>query len=207
MTPTSETPGRLTACVICDLLQTVPDRPGKGAVRCARCGSQLYRSNPQGLERSLALFWAVLSLFILANCFPIVRLQSQGIEREASLPEAALWLWDDQNHFVAALVYLTTFVAPGIEIIALTGILTCLRFDWPLPGLRLLMRLAVLSRPWSMLEVFMLGILVSVVKLSHLAAITPGIALWSYGIMILLFAGAMANLDTHALWNQLDANH
>lgn len=197
---------KLVACQTCDLLQRLPDRVVKGGNRCARCHSLLHRTNPRGLEPTLALMWAVLILFVLANCSPIVRLQSQGIVREASLPEAVHWLWVDDNPLVAGLVALTTLLAPGLEALALVVILSCLHFHWPLPGLRALMRMAILARPWSMMEVFMLGILVSVVKLSHLASITPGAALWSYGLMILLFAGAMVRFDPELLWSALDGH-
>jgi paraquat-inducible protein A len=70
----------------------------------------------------------------------------------------------------------------------------------PLPAA---LRLVLAARPWSMVEVFMLGVLVSVVKLSHLAHITPGIALWSYGALIALFAAAMSTFNAHELWERL----
>jgi paraquat-inducible protein A len=57
-----------------------------------------------------------------------------------------------------------------------------------------------------MVEVFVMGVLVSVVKLSHLAHIYAGIALWSYGILILLFAGAMSMLNPQALWAEIKPN-
>lgn len=194
----------LIACHLCDLLQVVPLRHSRGAVRCARCGIELYRSNPTGIESSLALMWAVTFLFVVANAFPIMSLESQGLGSSASLLDAVGTLWDDQSRLVAALVFLTTFLAPSLEIVALTTILTCLHSGFRPAWLVSLMRIAVLSRPWSMVEVFMLGVLVSVVKLSHLAHITPGIALWSYGAMILLFAAAMTRLDSHALWQSLE---
>ena len=68
------------------------------------------------------------------------------------------------------------------------------------------MRVAVRSRPWSMVEVFVMGVLVSVVKLSHLAHIYAGVALWSYGLLILLFAAAMSLLNPQALWAEIKPN-
>ena len=102
-----------------------------------------------------------------------------------------------------AAVFVTTLLAPAFEIFTLIFILCAAQLGWRLPGLASLLRLAVATRPWSMVEVLMLGVLVSVVKLAHLAHITPGIALWSYGALIVLFAAAMATLDTHELWERL----
>ena len=194
----------LIACHLCDLLQALPAKRSRGPVRCARCGSELYRSNPPGIESSLALMWAVSFLFVMANAFPIMTLESQGLGNSASLLDAVETLWDEKSRAVSVLVFLTTFLAPSLEILALTTILTCLHAGLRPPWLVALMRIAVFSRPWSMVEVFMLGVLVAVVKLSHLAHITPGIALWCYGAMILVFAAAMTHLDRHALWHRLD---
>lgn len=194
----------LIACHLCDLLQAIPSRKLKGSVRCARCGIELFRSNPRGIETSLALLWSVAFLFVIANAFPIMTLESQGLDRSASLLDAVETLWDERSKPVAVLVFLTTFLAPGLEILTLTTLLTCLHSNYRPPWLASLLRIAVLSRPWSMVEVFMLGILVSVVKLSHLARITPGIALWSYGLLILLFTWAMTRLDRHMLWQSLE---
>lgn len=193
----------LIACHECDLLQRVIDlEPGEQAI-CPRCGAELYRNNPNGLSRTLALLLASAVTFLLANAFPIVSIETQGLHRAASLYDAVVTLWDEDMPLVAALVFVTTLLAPAFEIATLTFILSAAQLGWRLPGLAPLLRLAVSTRPWSMVEVLMLGVLVSVVKLAHLAHITPGIALWSYGVLIVLFAAAMASLDTHALWEKL----
>lgn len=176
--------------------------PGGEAV-CPRCGAELYRDNPNGPQRALALLIACALLFFVANVFPIVSIETQGIRRSASLFSAVQTLWDEDMAAVAGLVFVTTLLAPAFEIFTLIFILCAAQLGWRLPGLAPLLRLAVATRPWSMVEVLMLGVLVSVVKLAHLAHITPGIALWSYGALIVLFAAAMATLDTHELWERL----
>lgn len=193
----------LIACHECDLLQRAIDLEPGGEAVCPRCGAELYRNNPDGLSRTLALLLASAVTFLLANAFPIVSIESQGLHRAASLFDAVLTLWDEDMPLVAALVFVTTLLAPAFEISTLTVILSAALLGWRQPWLPGLLRLAVSTRPWSMVEVLMLGVLVSVVKLAHLAHITPGIALWSYGVLIVLFAAAMASLDTHALWERL----
>jgi len=57
--------------------------------------------------------------------------------------------------------------------------------------------------PWSMMEVFMIGILVAIVKLMGMAQIVPGLALWAFVLLFLLISGAVASLDPHAIWERV----
>ncbi len=196
----------LSACHECDLLQVIPVLPGSTRVKCARCGAELHHHQPVDHERPLALMLAVTILFFLANNFPIIGIETAGIEQSTTILGAVQSLWHEHMRLVAGLVLFTTLIAPGLEIMALTLLLICLQFRLRPPGLRTLMRVAVRSRPWSMVEVFVMGVLVSVVKLSHLAHIYAGVALWSYGLLILLFAAAMSLLNPQALWAEIKPN-
>jgi paraquat-inducible protein A len=68
-------------------------------------------------------------------------------------------------------------------------------------GLAPILRVLQTVRPWSMTQVFMLGVLVSLVKLAHLAHVVPGIGLWSVGGLILLLTAAVSSFNLHDLWN------
>jgi paraquat-inducible protein A len=193
----------LIACHECDLLQRVVSLPPGGTATCSRCKAVLYRNNPGGFDRTLALLLASAILFVLANAFPIVGIETQGNRNATTLFGAVLTLWNEDMPVVAGLVLFTTILAPAFELFTLIFILAAVRLglrSGPMPAV---LRLVLATRPWSMVEVFMLGVLVSVVKLSHLAHIEPGVALWSYGALIVLFAAAMASFDTHALWDRL----
>jgi paraquat-inducible protein A len=196
-------PAKLIACHECDLLQREIPLPPGGIAACPRCGAVLYRNNPGGLDRTLALLLASAILFLVANAFPIVSIETQGNRNATTLFGAVLTLWDEHMPVVAGLVLFTTILAPAFELFTLIAILAAVRFGLQLPALPGVLRLVLASRPWSMVEVFMLGVLVSVVKLAHLAHISPGLALWSYAALILLFAAAMANFEPRALWDRL----
>lgn len=193
----------LSACHECDLLQLIPEQTGITRLKCSRCGAELHHHQSVDHEKPLALMMAVSILFLVANSFPIIGIETAGIEQSTTILGAVQCLWQEHMRLVAGLVLFTTLIAPGLEIMALTVLLTCLQFHLRPPGLRSLMRVAVRSRPWSMVEVFVMGVLVSVVKLSHLAQIYAGIALWSYGLLILLFAAAMSLVNPQALWAEI----
>lgn len=193
----------LIACPECDLLQREIPLPPGGEARCARCGASLYRVKRGGPERVLALLIAAALAFVIANAFPIVGVEASGDHTATTLLGAVATLWQEEMRLVACLVFATTILAPAFELAALIWVLIAVRYRRAWPGLPLLLRWVLATRPWSMIEVFMLGVLVAVVKLSHLATIVPGIALWSYGALMMLFAAAMAAFDARVLWASL----
>ena len=190
----------LIACHDCDLLQRETALPAGGAACCGRCGAVLYRTMPESLDRTLAFTLAAGVLFLLANAFPLVGLEVQGQRNATDLLGAVRALWDQDMRMVAGLVFLTTVLSPAIEISGMIYLLLPLRLGRLPPGAGRMLRFLQAVKPWGMVEVFMLGVLVSLVKLAHLASIVPGIALWSFGGLILLLAASAASFNPHEVW-------
>ena len=186
----------LIACHDCDLLQREIALPPGGVAACGRCGAVLYRRNRTSQEVTLALTITALIVFAIANVFPIVTIAAQGQYHGTTLWGAVVALWQDDMHLVALLVLLTTIVMPLLELVITTYLLAVPR---PTP---LALRLLTAISPWAMVEVFMLGLLVSVQKLSHLATIIPGTALWAFAALMLLFAAINSRFSIHSLWQQ-----
>ena len=199
-----ETPP-LTACHECDLLlRELPLQPG-GTASCPRCGAELYRSRPGCLERALALACAALVLLLFANAFPIVGLDLQGQRIETTVFGAAYRLWQDEMIPVALVLLATTVVVPFIELGALLWLMLPLHFGQRPPGFAMVFRTLRLAHPWAMIEVFILGILVSLVKLSHLAEVLIEPALGCFGALMLVLAALATQLDDYALWQAWEA--
>jgi paraquat-inducible protein A len=195
----------LIACHDCDLLQRERVLPPGGVARCGRCGAELYRNRPDTLERALAYTLAALVLFGLANGFSIVGLEVGGDLVQTTLFGAVRSLYEQQMRMVSAVVFLTTILTPLTELAALIYLLLPLKFNRAPPGAALVYRTLNLAHEWSMVEVFMLGVLVALVKLSHIAAVVPGIALWSFGGLMLFLAAATSAFDPRMLWEKLDS--
>ena len=191
----------LTACHECDLLQREPTLPPDGVACCRRCHAILFRQTPGSLERSLAYTLGAAILFIIANEFPIVGLDVQGIATATSLYGAVETIWKHDMEEVAALVFVTTILIPAMEMTLMLYVLLPLKFGHMPEGLAQILRVLQSVRPWSMTQVFILGVLVALVKLQHLAHVVPRIALWSFGGLILTLTAAIASFNTHELWN------
>lgn len=194
----------LIACHECDLLQRETTLPPGGTAYCRRCGAVLYRRTPDSLDKTLAYALGAAVLFIVANLYPIVGLEVQGNRTSTTLLGTVRTLYDQDMTSVAALVFITTILMPALEIGALLYMLLPLKFGRVPKELPAMFRLLQTVRPWGMVEVFMLGTIVSLAKLSHLANVLPGVALWSFGALMLLVAAAAASFDARELWMRAD---
>ena len=192
----------LIACHECDMIHRVKPLPKKGVATCIRCGSILYRNKPNSLERTLALSLAGLVLFMLANSFPFLALKMEAQVHQTNLITGIRVLYAQGLQPLAVLVFITTILAPLVQLLGLFYLLLPLRHDRMPPKFAPIFRLVRGLQPWSMMEVFMLGILVSVVKLAKMAQIVPGIAIFSFFGLILVLAAATVSLDPHDIWHR-----
>jgi paraquat-inducible protein A len=133
-----------------------------------------------------------------------VGLAAAGHHTSTTLFGTVQRLWDGDMGSVAGLVFTTTILMPALEIGALLYMLLPLKLGWVPKGLPAVFRTVHAVRPWGMVEVFMLGTLVALTKLAHLASVEPGVALWSFGALMFLVAAAAASFDTNALWERVE---
>jgi paraquat-inducible protein A len=190
------------ACHECDLLQREVALPPGRVARCFRCGAELYRSAHKSVDHTLAFVLAAAMLLIVTNAYPIVGLSIQGKYNATSLYGAVHALWNQKMRSIAALVFLTTFLVPVVELAVMIYLLLPLKFGRIPAGLTVIMRILQSVNPWGMVEVFILGVLVALVKLTHYGSVIPGIALWSFGILTLLMAAAAASFDIRDVWDR-----
>jgi paraquat-inducible protein A len=176
------------------------------AAHCGRCGAELYGMPSGSLDRPLALASAALIVFVLANCFPVLGLDVKGRHAEATLLEAALQLRTQDMSLIAGLVLFTTFVIPAMELSGVVYVLAPLKLGLRMPGQLAVYKLIHRLEPWGMIEVFLLGVMVALVKLAHMAVITPGWSLWLLGGFVVLSAATSASLHPDEIWARL-ADH
>ena len=193
----------LIACHECDLLQQAVLPPAGGAVCCRRCKALLYRSHPHAFERSLALAIGALVLFMISNAFPIVGIEIVGERVEATLLGTVHAVYRDGMWIVAFLMLTTTVLAPFQLIVAMLYVLLTLRYGSGSGHPEIIMRFWGLARRWAMIEVFFIGVLVSLVKLQGMAMVIPGVALWAFGGLMVVLTAATASFDVRMIWDRL----
>ena len=194
----------LIACHDCDLLHRIPRHEGPRCVsRCRRCNAALHTGVENSLDRTLALTLAGVVLFVVANSFPFLAFKLQGQETQTTLISGVLDLYHQGKWEIAILVLLTTIVIPLIQLLLQLYVFLPLKFNripWNMAGV---FRIGQTLKTWNMMEVFLIGILVAIVKLVGMAQIIPGLALWSFALLIVTLAAAGANLDSQVVWSRV----
>jgi len=191
-------------CPACDLAHRLTASPANGRRQCARCRAPLQRRENATMDTAIALAVCALVLLSLSNAYPLVAMHVNGSSRDTTLIGAALGLFAQGFGSLAALVFLTTVVAPLLQIVTLLHVLIPLRRRRRAPGQNAVLRVLMRVRPWNFMEVFMLGALVALVRLSNLAHIAAGIALWSCALLMLCMSALAGITSPEQLWRWVE---
>jgi paraquat-inducible protein A len=192
--------GAPVECDGCGLLQRQAAlEPGQSA-RCGRCGGSLYHEKTNSIERALALTLAALVLLVVANTQPFLTFEFKGRSQSNFILTGIVQLFREGYGPLAALICFTSVLAPLLHLSGMLCVLVPIRLGFRPRYLGLLFRMLGKLRPWSMLEVYLLGVFVAVVKLGELATIEYGVAFWAYAGLILASAASYAALDARLVW-------
>ena len=195
----------VVSCETCGLVQTVePLKPGMAA-ECLRCGSYIGRPTTwRSLEVTAALTLAALVLYVPANIYPIMKMHLYGGYSESTVWDGIVMLMKNDQWAVAVIVFLASMVIPLVKLAGLFSLVVTARMGW---GRRLRNRTQLYKfidaiGPWAMLDVFLLAVLVSVVKLSTWAKILPGPGLIAFTAVVVLTMLASAAFDPKLIWER-----
>ncbi len=198
------TTAKLLACPDCDALYTAPPLREGERVICPQCGAELLSRRPNAVHRATAFTISAASFFLVANFFPFLTLQADYRASDMHLAGSVSGLENQGNPLLAAMVGLFTLVAPALLIGALLYVLLPMLRGRRLPGAALVCRAIHEAGRWNMVEVFLLGVLVSLLKLGSLATLTLGISFWAFVGLIISLASAVAVIDRQELWTRLE---
>jgi paraquat-inducible protein A len=191
-------------CPSCDLAHRADMAPPTTRTLCARCRALLQRPENANIDTAIGLAAAALVLFLLSNAYPLVAIHSNGTTRSARLAGAALGLYRQGHAGLALLVFLTTIVGPFLQIASLLYLLIPLRRKRRAPGQSTIFRLLAQVRPWTFVEVFMLGAVVALVRLAMFARVVPGVALWSCALLMLTLAALTSITSPGQFWRWVE---
>lgn len=192
------------SCNICGLVQQVDALPPGQRAECARCGMTLTEGPRGSLQLTAALAIAALILYIPANIYPILRMHFYGGYSENTVWDGVVSLADQNQWFVAIIVFLASIVIPILKLSGLLFLVISVRFNL---GRRLRNRTRIyrfidVIGPWAMLDVFLLAVLVALVKLGTLATILPGPGLIAFTAVVVLTMLASASFDPKLIWQR-----
>jgi paraquat-inducible protein A len=193
----------LVVCEHCDAVYRRMPLAPKEKAYCQRCSTELYRDSARTYQVLLPLVIASLIIFLICNAYPIVVMEIQGLSTQTTAWQSVLVLYRENMALVALLVFATTIFFPLAELLMLLYLLLPLALGRVPPGFGVVIRAIRLGRPWGMIEVFMLGIIAALVKLSTMATVVPGVALWSFGLLTILLT-VILSYDPAELWEEAE---
>ncbi len=190
-------------CHECDLLIENQEVCEACKVQCPRCGHVLYKQKRNTISHSLAYTLTALICFYPAVTQPIMTLEMSGLSQHQSLLSGSLVLLQEKYYAVAILTFFSSCLVPLLRLLLLAYVTLSISLDYYHKSLIWSFRLFHEMEQWGMLEVYMLGIIVAVVKLLSMAEIQPGFGLWAYAALLLTSILATTSLNPHEVWDAL----
>jgi len=194
---------QLIACHECDLLLRKPSASTGQRVECPRCGYELYTHRSQVIRRSMALVIAALLLYIPANFLPIMHLNLLGQQTKDTVWSGVIGLYNSGMQSVAVVVFLCSMAVPLLKLLIQLVVLLSISLDTGRSYGLLLYRMYHHMREWGMLEVYLMGILVAIVKLIDLAELSIGLGLLCFIGLLLIQVWLEVTMSPHQIWEAL----
>lgn len=195
---------RLRACHECDWVSALPPLNSGEKASCPRCSHVLVKRNRYPAQRSMALAIASIVALIVAVSFPFISFTVSGVSNRIELTQTATTLIGFHQPIVAIAVIMTIVVLPAVYLFGVLWLQFGLLRDHPLPFSRDIARSLAHLTPWMMADVFIIGALVSLIKIAGLADVTIGISFWAFCAFALLLLMTTNSLDADWMWFSLE---
>jgi paraquat-inducible protein A len=206
MQPWPKPPGgpHYSVCHFCDTLHEATPLAEGIAARCKCCNAVLYQNRPASLARANAFSLTALLLMVVVHTFPFLVMDAAGIRTSLNLSSAARALVQEGSPMLGMALALFTIVTPLVLASGLLYVCGPLMVGKKAPGAIFVAKWMNKTEPWNMIEVFLLGVLVSLLKLSKVADVHFGIGFWAFGALMICMAAAVAGIDRDELWDRLE---
>ncbi len=194
----------LLSCHACDRLSPMTLEAGP----CPRCGAVLHHRKPASASRTWAFLLAAYLLYIPANLLPVMVTQSiLGTQRD-TIMSGVIYLWLSGSHMLALVVLIASIVVPLLKMMILTLLLISVRrrSTWRIREQTRLYALVEVIGRWSMLDIFVVALLASLVQVGALATITPGAGALAFASVVVLTMLASLSFDPRLLWDALETS-
>lgn len=187
-------------CTNCGLLHSAA-----AGARCIRCGFPLHFRKPNSIQRTWALLIAAYVLYLPANLLPITVTRSIfGVQQDTILSGVA-YLWSSGSWLIAAIVFVASIAVPLLKLFSLTLLVISVQRRWrpaPLGRTRLYRFLEAIGR-WSMLDIYVVTILVALVQTQSLATIAPGSGILAFAAVVVLSMLATMAFEPRLIWDPI----
>jgi paraquat-inducible protein A len=190
-----------TACPTCGLLGSPATEPA-----CPRCGTPLHLRKPNSIQRSWALLIAAFVLYLPANLLPIMETRSVFGAQQDTIMSGVVYMWSNGSWVLASVVFIASVVVPMLKMLSLTVLLVGVQrrsSRQPQQRTKLYRFLELIGR-WSMLDVYVVTILVALVQVQSLAVVRPGAGVIAFAAVVVLSMLATQAFEPRLIWDAVD---
>jgi paraquat-inducible protein A len=175
-----------------------------GDAHCRRCGSRLRGRKPESLQRTLALLVAAAILYVPANLLPIMHTRTMTYDGDDTIMSGVVALWTGGSWPLALLVFFVSILVPTLKLLSLSLLVVSTHrgWHWRLHERAALYRLIELIGRWSMLDVFVVALLVALVQLRGIASIDAGPGALAFAAVVVLTMYAAQSFDPRLMWDR-----
>ena len=208
--PTSALQGSsLINCRSCHLLCKPPESAGKYYLACPRCGEVLYPRKPASISRTWALVLAAIIFYIPANIFPIMKVTSLGHTQADTILSGVIYFIKTGMFPIALVIFVASVFVPLLKLLILIFLLISVQVksQWrPRDRTRLYRLIEVIGR-WSMVDIYVVTLMVAIVKIGAIATIEAGPAAVYFAAVVVLTMFAAMSFDPRLIWDKLEAHN
>jgi len=190
----------MTGCHTCGLLQRVP---AHGHVHCPRCDSPVHLRTPNSINMTWALLISAIAMYLPANIFPVMAVTSLGNTQSDTIMSGVIYFLKHGDWPLALIIFVASVLVPLLKMIALTYLLLSVQRKSPARKQQRtkLYRVTELVGRWSMVDVFVVALLVALVQVGNLATIEPGIGAIAFASVVILTMFAALSFDSRLIWD------
>ena len=194
----------LLVCHACGLLSRAG--PHVHDASCPRCGAPLHWRKPDSISRTWALLIAAMVLYIPANLLPMMHTSSLFGTQSDTIMSGVVYFWTSGSWYLALIIFIASIMVPLMKMIALMVLLVSVqrRTRWQMEQRARLYRVVEFVGRWSMLDVYVVAVIVALVQLQALATIQPGNGAIAFGGVVVLTMFAAMSFDPRLIWDPLD---
>ena len=195
----------LMSCHACHQLSRIPPMLTEGEAICPRCEAHLHLRKPNSISRTWALLIAAYILYIPANLLPVMTVISFGKGEADTILSGVKELIHAGMMPIALLVFFASITVPVLKLLALTYLLLSVQYksQWRPRQRTKLYRMTEVVGRWSMIDIFMISILIALVKLDAVATIEPGPGAISFAAVVILTMFAAMSFDPRLIWDNI----
>ena len=194
----------LTSCPGCHLLVRLPKPSGIGTrTRCPRCRTSLHFRKPDSIARTWALIIAALIFYVPANVLPMTRVTTLGSVQADTILSGVIYFIDSGSWPIALVIFVASVFVPLMKLAILVYLLISVQRGSTRRRLERtrLYRLTELVGRWSMVDIYVVTILVALVHLGALANIEAGPAALFFGAVVIITMVAAMTFDPRLIWD------